>query len=305
MTTAAELSKNSHQGFAVRKQTCIRAETDLSRNLVCGCGHIYDETPVDIAVYVRNDPVNFVDPDGRFYQGSGGLFTGGQIIMTFPSLLVSNLISSSAMDVVDMGYSNGDVYVDPLVGGGGGYPQPNPSVSGTGLPGWLLSFWFNVNTNTTDIQRRNILQTALDGLLPRLNRSNCASFLSGFITKLSAAGILGSSITSIGDLITQGLNKAGVSLYGAVHDSGNLGSGQNAAFAQSDDNTIYLGEHFYTQGGPAGADATTTIIHETLQLGLVSANGKHISDFTLDSFFGDGAAGSYGNAVSTNCGTTP
>jgi hypothetical protein len=62
---AAELSENSHQGFAVQKQACIRAGTDLSRNLRWGCGNIYDETPVDIAVYVRNDPINRADPDGK------------------------------------------------------------------------------------------------------------------------------------------------------------------------------------------------------------------------------------------------
>jgi hypothetical protein len=65
MTTAERLSKNSRQGFEVQKPACIGLESDLSRNVRWGCGHVYDETPVGIAVYVRNDPVNLVDPDGR------------------------------------------------------------------------------------------------------------------------------------------------------------------------------------------------------------------------------------------------
>jgi hypothetical protein len=75
MVTATELSENSRQGFGAQKPTCIGLETGLSRNSRWGCGHIYDETPVDIAVYVRNDPVNLVDPDGRYISPfSGGVF---------------------------------------------------------------------------------------------------------------------------------------------------------------------------------------------------------------------------------------
>jgi hypothetical protein len=66
MATAAELSENSHQAFETQKPLCIGVEGGLSRNMRWGCGHIYDETPVEIAVYVRNDPINRVDPDGNF-----------------------------------------------------------------------------------------------------------------------------------------------------------------------------------------------------------------------------------------------
>jgi hypothetical protein len=65
MATAEQLSENSRQGFEVQKQTCIGLTSDLSGNLRWGCGHAYDETPVGIAVYVRNDPVNLIDPDGK------------------------------------------------------------------------------------------------------------------------------------------------------------------------------------------------------------------------------------------------
>jgi hypothetical protein len=83
MSMAEQLSENSRQGFAAQKPLCIGPETDLSRNLHWGCGYVYDETPVGLAVYVRNDPVNLVDPDGRYiypinedywFTGLGGFF---------------------------------------------------------------------------------------------------------------------------------------------------------------------------------------------------------------------------------------
>jgi hypothetical protein len=65
MSMAEKLIENSRQGFAAQKPPCTVLETDLSRNLRWGCGHVYDETPVGLAVSVRNDPVNNLDPDGR------------------------------------------------------------------------------------------------------------------------------------------------------------------------------------------------------------------------------------------------
>jgi hypothetical protein len=62
---AEQLSENSRQGFAAENPSCIGLESDLSPNMRWRCGHVYDETPVGLAVYVRNDPVNLVDPDGR------------------------------------------------------------------------------------------------------------------------------------------------------------------------------------------------------------------------------------------------
>ena len=65
MVITAQLSENSHRGFEVQKPACIGLESRLSQIAHWGCGHVYDETPVGIVVYVRNDPVNLVDPDGR------------------------------------------------------------------------------------------------------------------------------------------------------------------------------------------------------------------------------------------------
>jgi hypothetical protein len=61
---AEQLSENSRQGFAAEKPFGIRLESDLSRHRYWECGYVYDETPVDLAVYVRNDLVNNIDPAG-------------------------------------------------------------------------------------------------------------------------------------------------------------------------------------------------------------------------------------------------
>jgi hypothetical protein len=71
MATATELSENSRQGFEVQNAVCIGLEVWLSQNTPWGCGHVYDETPVGIAVYVRNDPVNLVDKDGQSWVNWG------------------------------------------------------------------------------------------------------------------------------------------------------------------------------------------------------------------------------------------
>jgi hypothetical protein len=64
MATTAALSENSRQGINSKIPPCIRPEAWLCPNLRPGCGHAYDETPVGLIVYVRNDPVNYIDPDG-------------------------------------------------------------------------------------------------------------------------------------------------------------------------------------------------------------------------------------------------
>lgn len=92
MVTAGQLRENSRQGFDVQKQTRIGIESGISRNLRWGCGHVYDETPADIAVYVRNDPVNLVDPDGRF---AVGIIDNGDTLYQISLGLLSALSSKS------------------------------------------------------------------------------------------------------------------------------------------------------------------------------------------------------------------
>jgi hypothetical protein len=72
MATTAALTENSRQGINFQIPPCIGPGAALSPNLRPGCGHAYDETAVGLVVYVRNDPVNFIDPDGRLIQGPEG-----------------------------------------------------------------------------------------------------------------------------------------------------------------------------------------------------------------------------------------
>jgi len=65
MVTTGALTENSRQGINSQIPPCIGLGSRLSPNPRPGCGHAYDETPVGLVVYVRNDPVNFIDPDGR------------------------------------------------------------------------------------------------------------------------------------------------------------------------------------------------------------------------------------------------
>jgi hypothetical protein len=68
MAMTAALTENSRQGINFQIPPCIGPGAALSPNLRPGCGHAYDETAVGLVVYVRNDPVNYVDPDGKFAE---------------------------------------------------------------------------------------------------------------------------------------------------------------------------------------------------------------------------------------------
>ena len=75
MATTEPLTENSRQGINFKIPPCNGPRAWLSPNPRPGCGHAYDETPVGLVVYVRNDPVNLVDPDGRsFFRAIGGFF---------------------------------------------------------------------------------------------------------------------------------------------------------------------------------------------------------------------------------------
>ncbi len=106
------------------------------------------------------------------------------------------------------------------------------------------------------------------------------------------------------DLVAHGLNKSTTYLYGAPHDSQNLGMG-GPATAQSNDNSILLGESFYsgklykTEGG----DQVSTLIHEMGQLGLIAVNVKHIADDVLSiRYLGYNSWDAWCRLVRSNCG---
>lgn len=65
MATMAASAENSRQGINSEIPPCIGLDTRLSLSARPGYGYVYDETPAGLVVYVRNDPLNLVDPDGR------------------------------------------------------------------------------------------------------------------------------------------------------------------------------------------------------------------------------------------------
>jgi len=72
MVTTAALTENSRQGINFPIRPCTGPKAWLSPKPRPGCGHAYDETPVGLVVYVRNDPVNYIDPDGRHWTSGLG-----------------------------------------------------------------------------------------------------------------------------------------------------------------------------------------------------------------------------------------
>jgi hypothetical protein len=86
MATTAALIENSRQGINFQIAPCIVPGAPLSPNPRWGCGHRYDETPVGLVVYVRNDPVNKIDPDGKDWLGPDGIWypniDGGTVTVT-------------------------------------------------------------------------------------------------------------------------------------------------------------------------------------------------------------------------------
>ncbi len=120
MATVEQLSENSRQGVQVQKPPCIGLEGELSRNLHWGCGHVYDETPVDIAVYVRNDPVNKVDPDGQADTCASTPFYYNDVYEGTVGDLINAHSDVSIMAVtmyLESGHGSGvDVYEEEAIG---------------------------------------------------------------------------------------------------------------------------------------------------------------------------------------------
>lgn len=251
--------------------------------------------------------MNHVDPDGRVtYPLDNGGYAGESLSAPSPWIMSFSAYGHWNDGVFYASYWNwwslGDPSTGSSTGGGGGRTGPN--IVGTSYPNWILAL-FNVDTSVDEQSRRGLLNTVLQGLSKRISNSGCNSFLNSAISTLRGAGILNSTITQASDIINIALNSSTVHLYGAVDlDSGRLGKGTSATWAASGDSDIYLGEHFFNTSTYANTrgDQVSTIIHELYQVGTASANGRFISDFTLDKLIGDGSYGSWGDLVRTNCG---
>jgi len=289
---AAELSENSHQGFAVQKQACIRAGTDLSRNLRWGCGHIYDETPVDIAVYVRNDPVNLVDPDGQFWNPLGWLGSSEYS----PPVDFSDFMARSALYWYAFAY---------------GYPPQLAAYMAQQAAAAQAAA--SMAAAAIEQGRQNVLQGLLgkdaSNIAGRIGGQsrNCWKYLQGIITKL---GI--SSLSSPSDLLKH-LNDATYDVMGDqngdfAHGPANFGP-NGTIVAETNTtwivgtgpaNKVTLGFKFFSSSDPGAV-----LIHEAFHLfsGVLTfgAPFNGLSDDTLYKEAGVTSAEAFNKNISDNC----
>ncbi len=230
--------------------------------------------------YVRNDPVNKIDPDGRLEE-SWWAKNGGDWWEPHEA--------EAEIDPFALLEEPGEV--------GGG-------ASGGGIKDWWLRFWYGINTNITQSQRDTILDGARgsnnQNIFSRIS-GDCLDFLNTVFSQLGDK--VANGIGSVTDLISEGLSAASFDVYGR-YGSGNshLASG-GTAFAFTYGNTIYLGENFFDPSASnsynaKGGDQVATIIHELFHLASVGRNGR-IEESSLDSA---SQAGSWGDELKTRCG---
>jgi RHS repeat-associated protein len=251
--------------------------------------HVYDPQSLNKYAYVRNDPVNLVDPDGHF-----------RAAVQWESWWFYDPPSSS-----NRFWGGGRAGQTRSGGqGGGGFGNGGPTiVTHSWLVDWFPSF-FNIDTSISTATRQQVLSDALTELANRIDREDCRAFLQGVIDKLKANQVLKNEISSPADLVTYGLNKSTIYVYGATEDLGRLGK-YGPAPAKSGDSQIWLGEFFYTSTyyEGVGGDQVSTLIHEMGQLGLIAANGKHIDDDVLSmTYLGYNSYDDWGIEVRTKCG---
>ena len=172
MATTAALTENSRQGINPQIPPCVGLETRLSPNLRWGCGHAYDETPVGLVVYVRNDPVNLVDPDGNEWkwlvitaglqgqdnESSGQWMWFDEDLTLGPSELTPVMIIRWDFESDDSGYGDKiKVFMEPTSGFGGSPGR----VSSTIVCRGCLGPWMNPNHPERGAIRDVTMQHAL------------------------------------------------------------------------------------------------------------------------------------------------
>jgi len=144
------LSENSRQGFKIQNPACIGLDSNLSRMSRWGCGHVYDETPVGIVVYVRNDPVNYVDRDGRvadpvYTDDNGnpfpinGTWVGAGFDPWMIQLYVWQTPWETYLDMVAGGLIDAGTFM-PTAEGGSGADTVNPDPYRMGVNGFNMAW---------------------------------------------------------------------------------------------------------------------------------------------------------------------
>ena len=289
MATTAALTENSRQGINSKIPACITPGARLSPETRPVCGHAYDETPVDLVVYVRNDPVNLIDPDGRFAR---------------PWWMIVGMYDE-AQDFGEGEIDPDALHDPPPDEGGGGLPPLRVPRINTSLP--YLWNRGRVNSSMSTEFRTSLIGFSVTGAANRIQDEDCSQFISKMLGALGNAVKAG--ITTAYDVLNQGLSAdtTTVHAYGA-DESAALGK-NGWAFGETHGNNIYLGELFFDVSNPngylgtPGGSTSATLIHESFHLASISANGKNLTEQQLDAAAkASGYGGSFGGAVRTNCG---
>jgi RHS repeat-associated protein len=252
--------------------------------------HIYDPESPNKYSYVRNDPVNFIDPDGM---------APIKITVEAPYWW------EPGMYRIETDWDIKPTKAGDSRGGGGGR---GPTII-LGQPGP------GINTKITAELRAWLIGTTIKALPNRIDDPDCNQWLQKVIDTLKKQEkpLLSNAISKPSDLINVALNNSQIYMYGGntITALRNIRSG---AFAQSEGSGIYLGEKFYQpsqyQGYNSRSDEVTTIIHELFQVGTASIDGRNLTDDVLGDLFGESSArtglfGSWGNAVINHCGLKP
>jgi hypothetical protein len=285
MATTAALTENSRQGINFPIPPCTGPKARLSPNPRPGCRHAYDETPVGLVVYVRNDPVNAIDPDGRrtYWLFTG--FEGEEGIWNFGWIPYNTLGASG----------------ENWGGSGDGGLNFNTN------KGWNFWDWGRINDKISMQKRKEMTVSALSAAISRIGMKDCGDFLANILGSLGK--LVKENIKTGADLIYKGLmaKETEVYIYGSQL-GGQLGK-RGWAFGETHENNIYLGELFFDVSHPngyktkPGGTQAATLIHESMHLAIISSSGTNLKEEQLNAASKDtGYGSSWADAVRSNCG---
>jgi hypothetical protein len=257
MATTEALTENSRQGINFQIPPCIGLDARLSPNLRPGCGHAYDETPVGLVVYVRNDPVNLVDPDGR----APLRINGGTVTVIGSRSTIDWILD----DVFPWELNLREAEWDPNVGKGRNVGQSIISASRIWKEG-----------------RDKAIDKALAGLEGMTEKEDCAQFLASIFShaKTNLQGKYGTQYASASAIISLAKNaeyhiytKGDMSVTPdgrklsealAIPESGTY----TVAFVVPGFNVVYLGQNAFA------GNMKTLLLHEALHLIFKAPDGN-------------------------------
>jgi hypothetical protein len=288
MATTVALTENSRQGINFEKPPCVGLGAWLNRDLRPGCGHAYDETPVGLVVYVRNDPVNRIDPSGKEWVSWTIYY---HVDYWFPGGYAPEITEYGSVDVWEW------------------IPSPPPPADGESRTG--------EESQGGGLSQNQIRTNFLNQLLGDKSKnigdrigdkdSQCWKYLQGIIDKL---GI--SSLSSPSDLVKH-LNDATYDVMGDVngdfaHGPAQYGPNGNIVALTTTSgflgtgtaNKVVFGAKFFDS-----ADPGSVLIHEAFHLFsgslIFGADFNDLSDSTLFKAAGVGSGKEFNQLIHDNC----